>query len=78
MLSTIIIVVQRIVEPAPVIITRALAVAVGVGVLVFALIAGTAKLIAPRADVGSSATLGAWTAVGVTAVVLTWRWQKRS
>jgi hypothetical protein len=61
-----------------VIISRAVALAVGVGVLVFALIAGAAKLVEPRVDAGGSAALIAWIAVGVTAAVLTWRWQKRS
>lgn len=61
--------------PAPVIIVRALVVAVPVGILVFLLVAGMAKLVAPSVDAGSSAVLVGWLAVGSVAAALTWRWQ---
>jgi hypothetical protein len=67
---------HRVADPAPVIILRALVAAVPIGIVVFLLVAGTAKLVAPSADVGSSAALVGWLAVGGAAAVLTWRWQQ--
>lgn len=67
---------RRAAGPSPVIIVRALAAAIPVGVIVFLLIAGAAKLAAPSADVGSKAALVGWLAIGLTAAGLTWRWQQ--